>query len=237
MDDERKEMVLALVEHAHSSFQDIVDEKGGGCVFLLHGPPGVGKTLTAEANAEKMQRPPYSITVGELGSSVESMEARLKFTLELTRIWDAVLLIDECDIFLERRDTDVRRNAMTGIFLRLLEYHQGILFLTSNRIKHFDPALNSSITEALHYPSLDQKTRSQVWRAMLSAAGGDTSSIDCDTLAVDQANGRQIKNAVRFAQVMARRKREPLTQTHCQLAAKLAQEFHCDGDEFVPHSL
>merc|ERR1712054_363710 len=210
---------MALVEHAQSSFQDIIDEKGGGCVFLLHGPPGVGKTLTAEATAERLERPLYSITVGELGSSVESMEARLKFVLELTRIWDAVLLIDECDIFLERRDSDVRRNAMTGIFLRLLEYHQGILFLTSNRIKSFDPALNSRITVALHYPSLDQAARAQVWQSMLTAAGvTNSAAFDVDALALDGANGRQIKNAVRFAQVMARKKGEPLTQKHCQLA-------------------
>jgi hypothetical protein len=34
------------------------------------------------------------------------------------------------DIFLERRtEQDIKRNAMVGIFLRLLEYHQGVLFL------------------------------------------------------------------------------------------------------------
>jgi len=231
MQPERKEMVLALVEHAHSSFQDIVDEKGGGCVFLLHGPPGVGKTLTAEATAEALKRPLYSITVGELGSSVESMEARLKVTLELARLWDAVLLIDECDIFLERRDADVRRNAMTGIFLRLLEYHHGILFLTSNRIKSFDPALHSRITVALHYPALDQRTRAEVWRSMLNAAGLKVADFDVDALAVDAANGRQIKNAVRFAQVMARRQQAALSQEHCQLASRLAREFHCEGDD------
>jgi DNA polymerase III delta prime subunit len=229
MERERKDMVLALVEHAHASFQDIVDEKGGGCVFLLHGPPGVGKTLTAEATADALRRPLYAITVGELGSSVQHMEDRLQFTLELARIWDAVLLIDECDIFLERRDSDVVRNAMTGIFLRLLEYHKGILFLTSNRIKDFDPALNSRITVALHYPALDHKTRAQVWRSMLQAAEIDTTGFDIEVLAKDSANGRQIKNAVRFAQVMARRSNSSVSLEHCQLASKLAREFKCDA--------
>jgi len=231
MEADRKEMVQALVENAGSSFEDIVEGKGGGCVFLLHGPPGVGKTLTAEATAESLHKPLYAITVGELGSSVDSMEERLKATLELAKLWDAVLLIDECDIFLERREGDVTKNAMTGIFLRLLEYHQGVLFLTSNRIKSFDPALYSRITVALHYAPLNHKTRGEVWRSLLAAAGFDPAKFDVDSLATDEANGRQIKNAVRFAQVMARRRGVDLMTEHCQLASKMAREFHCEGEE------
>merc|ERR1711904_305735 len=98
-------------------------------------------------------------------------------------------LIDECDIFLERRQGDVTRNAMTGIFRRLLEYHQGVLFLTSNRIKSFDPALNSRITVALHYAALDQKARAEVWHSMLRAADLEASNIDVDALAIDGSNG------------------------------------------------
>ena len=37
----------------------------------------------------------------------------------------------------KRTENDVKRNAMVGIFLRLLEYHQGVLFLTTNRVKCF----------------------------------------------------------------------------------------------------
>jgi len=233
MEADRKEMVQALVEHAHESFTDVVEGKGGGCVFLLHGPPGVGKTLTAEATAEKMQKPLYALTVGELGSSVESMETRLKVTLELAKHWDAVLLIDECDIFLERRQGDVTRNAMTGIFLRLLEYHHGVLFLTSNRIKSFDPALYSRITAVLHYRELNHEARAEVWRRLLSAAGLDPAELDVDSLAVDAANGRQIKNAVRFAQVMARRRREEVRTEHCQLASKMAREFQFEDEEHL----
>ena len=47
---EIKEMVYSLVKvHATETlhFDDIIKGKGSGIIFLLHGPPGVGKTLTA----------------------------------------------------------------------------------------------------------------------------------------------------------------------------------------------
>lgn len=47
--------------------------------------------------------------------------------------WEAILLMDEADIFLQERDIhDVRRNALVSIFLRELEYFDGTLFLTTN---------------------------------------------------------------------------------------------------------
>ena len=39
--------------------------------------------------------------------------------LELATSWEAVLLIDEADIFLTKRDpNDLERNALVAIFLR-----------------------------------------------------------------------------------------------------------------------
>lgn len=114
--------------------RDIISGKGGGVVFLLHGPPGTGKTLTAESVSEFLKRPLYSVSVGELGTDCKSLEKALSEVLEVATRWNAVILLDEADIFLERRTLqDVTRNALVGIFLRLLEYHTGVLFLTSNR--------------------------------------------------------------------------------------------------------
>jgi hypothetical protein len=46
-----KDLILSLVNHHNSSiggeFDDIIEGKGRGLIMLLHGPPGVGKTLTA----------------------------------------------------------------------------------------------------------------------------------------------------------------------------------------------
>merc|ERR1712019_147904 len=97
-------------------------------------------------------------------------------------------------------------------------------FLTSNRIKSFDTALYSRITVALHYKNLDASARKQVWVNMLGAAGLDASKFDVDGLAADDANGRQIKTAIRFAQIMAHAENAPtVTSEHCRLASTMAR--------------
>jgi hypothetical protein len=46
---------------------------------------------------------------------------------------DLVILLDEADVFMQSRDSkSLERNKFVAIFLRLLEYFEGILFLTTN---------------------------------------------------------------------------------------------------------
>jgi hypothetical protein len=56
---DKKELIQALVKYRNQGFSDIISNKGGGCIFLLHGSPGVGKTLTAESIAEFLHKPLY----------------------------------------------------------------------------------------------------------------------------------------------------------------------------------
>ncbi|KAJ7571837.1 hypothetical protein C8J56DRAFT_811219, partial [Mycena floridula] len=63
---------------------------------------------------------------------------------QLATAWDAVLLIDEPDVYLEQQSLhEISRNALVSVALRVLEYHRGVLFLTTNRIKTFDEAFLS----------------------------------------------------------------------------------------------
>ena len=181
--------------------------------FVL-GPPGVGKTLTAEAIAEVLHRPLYYVTMGELGLTPDAMEQRLKDVLTLCSAWDALVLIDEADVFLEKRSTsDIVRNAMVCVMLRLLEYFPGILFLTTNRVAEFDPAFESRVTVALKYEHLDAKARQQVWRNLLARVPIKVSDdVHYERLAVHIMNGRQIKNAVRLALALAEDAQLPLNQ-------------------------
>jgi len=224
---ETKEMIGALVNFQHKAFTDVITGKGGGCIFLLHGSPGVGKTLTAESIAELLHRPLYSVTVGELGSDATSLETGLSGVLEVAATWNAVILLDEADIFLEKRtETDIARNAMVGVFLRLIEYHQGVLFLTTNRVKNFDPAFHSRISIALKYQDLNFSSREQIWTNLFGASG--VSGIPGNTFAHHDLNGRQIKNCIRLAQALAASKGEEANQAYLRKTIGITEQFKKD---------
>ena len=212
----RKELIKALVLNKEKQqVQDIVSGKGGGLIFLLHGPPGVGKTLTAEATAEILHKPLYTVSVGELGCTPVDVEESLSKILEIAEIWDAVILLDEADIFLEARTTEnITRNAIVGIFLRLLEYHNGIIFLTTNRINNFDCAIMNRISMTFFYEDLELETRKKVWKNLFEAFKIDDSNIDIYKLAEYRINGRQIKNTIRLSQCLAASRGELVNQNH-----------------------
>ena len=94
---------------------DIVSGKGKGLIILLHGAPGVGKTSTAECVAQSTGRPLFPITSGDLGLSPEQVEESLTAKFRLAAKWNCVMLIDEADIFLARREyRDLQRNALVS---------------------------------------------------------------------------------------------------------------------------
>merc|ERR1711939_1159242 len=104
-------------------------------------------------------------------------EHELQKILDIAHSWGAVLLLDEADVFLEKREVhDIHRNALVSIFLRLLEYFQGILFLTTNRVDTFDEAFQSRIHLPLRYGELSAKAKRRVWGMFLEMAKGGGSS-------------------------------------------------------------
>ncbi|KAG1880221.1 hypothetical protein C8R48DRAFT_588372, partial [Suillus tomentosus] len=101
-------------------------------IALLHGPPGIGKTLTAQAVAEHLKRPLYVLSSLELSTIPAELETKLGDVLKLATTWDAVLLIDEADVFLEQRSLhELERNVSFLLLFGVLEYHRGVLFLTT----------------------------------------------------------------------------------------------------------
>lgn len=127
---QQKELILGFVESQQdemNQFDDVIEGKGRGMILLLCGPPGVGKTLTAESCAEEMRVPLYMMSAGDLGLDPRTVETSLKDILEMCTKWNAILLLDEADVFLEERSLhELERNKLVSIFLRVLEYYEGM---------------------------------------------------------------------------------------------------------------
>jgi DNA polymerase III delta prime subunit len=207
---------------------DPISNKGEGCIFLCYGPPGTGKTLTAESIAEKLHRPLWAISASELSFKVEKMEENFTKILDIASSWRAVLLLDEADVYLEKRTSvgDPKRNAMTGIFLRLLEYYKGVLFLTTNRVTAFDDAFCSRVSMFIRYHRLTHSHRAKVWETLLSRVR--LFDIDLDMFAVHELNGREIRNSIRIAHTWASNCKDPLTPQHILEVVKMLQGFRND---------
>lgn len=218
---DHKELILALTESQvanKETFDDVIQGKGKGMIMLLSGPPGVGKTLTAESVAENMHAPLYMMSAGDLGLESSGVESSLSNVLEMSTKWNAVLLLDEADVFLEQRSAhDLERNKLVSIFLRMLEYYEGILFLTTNRVDNLDAAFQSRIHISMEYSELSAPSRRHVWANFLSGGGKRAhgfSNGDLDVLAEYAMNGREIKNVLKTAQLLASKKGEGLAIQH-----------------------
>ncbi|KAI1425071.1 P-loop containing nucleoside triphosphate hydrolase protein [Xylaria sp. FL1777] len=217
----QKRMMISKLVMSHrtddSVHDDIIKGKGKGLVGLLSGKPGVGKTLTAEVVAELSQRPLYTVSAGELGTEVSKVDDQLGAVLDIARRWGCILLIDEADVFLyKREEAQLERNALVSVFLRRLEYFQGIVILTTNRRKDIDAAFKSRIHFKFHYPDLNANDRLEIWKTQLesmqlSMGGLKLGDIDLAGLAQYPLNGREIKNAVSCAASIIRSTQEPLT--------------------------
>jgi len=208
--------------------QDLIRGKGKGVIILLFGAPGVGKTATAEALAQKFDKPLFPITCGDLGFTPESVENSLHEIFRLAHLWDCVLLLDEADVFISQRQRDdPQRNALVSVFLRMLEYYNGILFLTTNRPGVLDEAVKSRVHLNLRYNFLDEEQVTKIFELNIQrlkeiedqaskAPGHRKLHIDEDdvlefakahwrnhTDGIGRWNGRQIRNAFLIAASLA----------------------------------
>lgn len=205
-----KELAWTFVENksqSTSDFDDFVADKGRGLIILMFGPPGVGKTFTAEAVSERSRVPLYTMSAGDLGVEPADVEQALERALELCRMWNAMLLLDEADVFLgERTNESLARNELVSIFLTKLEYYQGILFLTTNRITSIDHAFQSRVDLFLPYHDLSSTARRQVWENFINKAGRERFELtdeSLDQLSELKLNGREIKNMIKSAQLLS----------------------------------
>lgn len=203
--DDQRELLDILTSDITVFTGDIIEGKSAGNVILARGRPGVGKTLTAEVYAEVIGKPLYSIHTGSLGITADLVRQNLEEIFARAKRWEAVLLLDEADVFVLERGFELDQNAIVAEFLRTLEYYNGLLFLTTNRIDGVDEAILARCAAVIDYLPPKPEDARKIWQTM--AAEHDITLADglLDQLVAgfDGITPRDIKMVLRLALRMA----------------------------------
>jgi SpoVK/Ycf46/Vps4 family AAA+-type ATPase len=192
------------------------------------GPPGTGKTLTAEALAHALKRQiivvPYQILESKYVGDTPKYIAK---SFEFASSQNAVLFFDEADSFLGKRLESVTQAADTAVnltrsvMLMQLSSYEGIVIFATNLIRNYDPAFISRIRYKIQFDLPDEEGREKIWEAQIPKQLPLDESVDFSKLAFlfDKISGRDIKNAILKAVVIAAKENKPkeqkkVTQSH-----------------------
>jgi hypothetical protein len=190
--------------------------RGRGLHVLLGGPPGTGKTMTAQVLARDAGRPLWRVDLAQVADKyVGESEKRLARVFAAARRAGAMLLFDEADALFARRG-EVREardrwaNLEAAYLLQALEDHPGPVVLATNRAEDIDSAFARRLRCVLAFPAPDPALRLTVWRRLVLALVGTEIAAqldaDLDHLSRELSlTPAQIKQAVLSACLAARR--------------------------------
>lgn len=216
-----RDLLDVLTTNVEAFSGDIIDGKTAGNVILCKGIPGVGKTLTAEVYSEIIERPLYLLHSGSLGTTAKEIEENLRTVFSRSERWGCVLLLDEADVFIVRRNDNIEQNAIVAEFLRTMEYFNGLLFMTTNRPHDIDEAIISRCAAIINYEAPTKGDASKIWQVIATQYGYTLSETLLSQL-LDTFEGitpRDIKMLLRLAlRVSADKSTEPDMDTFRQCA-------------------
>jgi len=218
----KKDLVGILIQGSSEVLDDIVKGKTGGIIVIATGPAGTGKTLTAEVFSEEVKRPLYAVQCSQLGTSEEALETKLQTILARATRWKAILLIDEADVYVHERGSDIQQNAIVGVFLRVLEYYRGIMFMTSNRSTIIDDAIMSRATAWIKYDYPSPSEAKAIWRVLAANYKLPLNAQQVDWLVTefDSVSGRSIKNLLKLARLLSAKQKKEIDMELFRYVAK-----------------
>ncbi len=148
---------------------------GNGLTVNFFGLPGTGKSITAEAIAEKLGMSIIRANYGEIESSlVGGTSDNLANIFKLAEDTKSLLFFDEADAVLSRRISNLSQAADHGVnsakstLLTLLDKFNGIVIFATNLFDNYDDAFVRRIIFNIEFSPPDYEMRIQLWKFHLA---------------------------------------------------------------------
>lgn len=147
-----------------------------GCAVsaLLCGPPGTGKTMSANAIAGELGIPLYQVNLSNVVDKyVGETEKNLEKIFSFAEKANVVLFFDEADSLFGKRSEvkdsqDKYANNEISYLLQRIEAYSGIVIMATNIKGNIDPAFMRRIRYVVHFDNPDAQMRRQIWESLLT---------------------------------------------------------------------
>lgn len=188
-EDVKSDILTAIAEVRN---RDMIYEKWGanetlerhsGTAILLTGPPGTGKTMTAEAIAHHLCKKLVAVNLASLTSCYIGETMRnIQRVFEEAAENEDILLFDEADALFSSRipvfdSTDALINRDTSFLLSMVESQKGVTILTTNLTMNMDPALERRIDTVIHFPRPTSEEQAEIFTRLMPS-GAPAERID-----------------------------------------------------------
>ncbi|NOU93662.1 AAA family ATPase [Paenibacillus sp. LMG 31456] len=200
---------------------------GKGLSMLFAGPPGTGKTMTAQVVAKELQLELYKIDLSQVISKyIGETEKNLHEIFHEARLSNAILFFDETDALFGKRSEvkdshDKYANIETAYLLQKMEEYDGISVLATNLLGNIDDAFIRRINYIIKFPFPDADYREKIWRSMFPAEAPIGEDVDFKLIASKfPIAGGGIKNIAVSAAFLAADAGTPILMKHLLQAVK-----------------
>ena len=196
---------------------------GRGLTALFAGPPGTGKTMTAQVLARDLGLDLYRVDLSRVMSKyIGETEKNLSRLFDEAQASGGVLFFDEADALFGKRSEvrdahDRYANVEIGYLLQRMEEHEGAAILATNRVGDLDEAFLRRFHFLLDFPMPDASYLLRLWQGMLPAQTERESNLDLRPLAAAyELSGGEIRNCVLAAAYMAAAEGKPVGISHLE---------------------
>lgn len=203
---------------------------GRALTVMLSGPPGTGKTMTAQAIAGELGLPLYQVDLSSvMDKYIGETEKHLEEIFSFAEKANVVLFFDEADALFGKRGEvsegrDRYANMGVAYILQRIEQFEGIVILSTNFYNNIDKAFLRRMKYVLKYGMPDRDIRHRIWTSNLPKEQF-REELDVDYLASQfEFTGGMIKNVVLSASVSAVYEERCLSMEHLLQAIRAEYE-------------
>jgi hypothetical protein len=196
-----------------------------GVRMLFSGPPGTGKSLSAEVMAHRLGVDLLVVDIARLVSKwLGETEKNLAEVFDAAERMQVVLLFDEADALFGKRTEisdahDRYANLETAYLLSRLERFEGLAILSTNLRQNIDPAFIRRLEFVVEFDEPSANQREALWRRHLPPTAPLADDVRLDELAaLYPIVGGLIRNAATAAGFLAAAAGTSITRHHLERA-------------------